>query len=72
MVMDKQEITQADLEQLAAAMAQAIPDLDCPECCEQGWKYQYVEMSAELFRDHWEWHCLMNAIVRYRHARKPD
>lgn len=68
--MDHQEITDEDLERLAAAMAMAIPDLDCPECCEQGWKYRYVEMSAALYRDEWEWHCLFNAILRYRHAMK--
>ena len=68
--MDHPEVTDEDLERLTAALAMAIPDLDCPECCEQGWKYRYVEMSAALYRDEWEWHCLFNAIVRYRHARK--
>lgn len=67
--MDHQEITAEDLERFAAAMAHAIPDLDCPDCCEQGWKYQYVEMSAAFYRDQWEWHCLLGAILRYRRAR---
>lgn len=68
--MDRKEITPEDLERFAAAMANAIPDIDCPDCCEQGWKYQYVEMSAALYRDEWEWHCLLNAILRYRRAKK--
>ena len=67
--MDKQEITLEDLEQLAAAMARALPELDCPECCDQGWKYEYVEKSAALFQEEWEWHCLYHAILRYRRER---
>jgi hypothetical protein len=67
--MDHQEITTEDLERFATAMADAIPDLDCPDCCEQGWKYQYVEMSAAIYRDQWEWHCLLSAILRHRRAR---
>lgn len=70
MTMDKQEITDEDLERFAAELARAIPDLDCPECCEQGWKYQYMEMSAEIYRDHLEWHCLMNAIIGHRQTKK--
>ena len=64
--MDKQEITLEDLEQLAAAMARALPDLDCPECCERGWKYEYMEKSAALYQEEWEWHCLARALVHYR------
>ena len=47
-----------ELERLAYAMAQAIPDLDCPDCCECGWTYQYMEYSAQLYRDELEWACL--------------
>ncbi|SNS91328.1 hypothetical protein SAMN06265795_10949 [Noviherbaspirillum humi] len=68
--MDKQEITLEELHQLAAYMAQAIPDLDCPECCECGWVYHYIERSAELYREEWEWACLAQALVRYRRTRQ--
>lgn len=67
--MDKQEVTIADLERLAAAMAQAIPNLECPECCDCGWTYQYVERSAQLYTEEWEWACLARAIVQYRLTR---
>ena len=70
--MDKQEITLEDLERFAAVMASAIPDLDCPECCEQGWKYVYMEKSAALFHDEWEWHCLALAILHRRVRRRPQ
>jgi len=68
--MEPKEITPEDLEQFAAALAKALPDLDCPECCDQGWRYQYMERSAALFQDEWEWHCLAHVIVRYRHTRQ--
>ena len=64
--MTPREITSEDLERFAAEMAKAIPGLDCPECCEQGWKYRYMERSAALYRDEWEWHCLALAILRCR------
>ena len=70
--MDKQEISLEELERFAAEMARAVPDLDCPECCEQGWKYRYVEMSATLFREEWEWHCLARVIEGYRTRKQRD
>ena len=63
--MENQEITLEDLERFAAVLAQAIPDLDCPECCDVGWKYQYMEKSAALFREEWEWRCLAVAVQIY-------
>lgn len=67
--MKPQDITLEDLERFAAAMANAIPDLDCPECCDQGWRYQYMEKSAALHQDEWEWHCLAIAIARRRNRQ---
>lgn len=64
--MDEQQITMEDLERLALAMAQAIPKLDCPECCDCGLVYQYAERSAELYREEWEWACLANVLIRYQ------
>ncbi|RZI44162.1 hypothetical protein EGT07_01660 [Herbaspirillum sp. HC18] len=68
--MEKQEITLEDLERFAEALAQAIPHLDCPEQCEQSWKYQYVEMSADLYREEWEWHCLASVIHAHHRKKK--
>jgi hypothetical protein len=70
--MEKLEITEEVLERLAASMAQAIPDLECPERCDCGWVYRYVELSAKFYREEWEWACLAYAIVRYRVARKSE
>jgi hypothetical protein len=53
-------------------MVQAMPDLDCPECCDCGWTYQYVELSAQLYRDELEWSCLSSTIVHYHIARKSN
>lgn len=67
--MEKHEITLQDLERMAAEMAAAIPELECPECCEQGWKYQYVELSARLYQDEWEW-ARLAAILLQRRSRQ--
>ncbi|WP_147376875.1 hypothetical protein [Noviherbaspirillum saxi] len=64
--MEKHEISIEDLERLAANMAQRIPDLECPECCDDGWVHQYVELSAQLYQDEWEWSCLALAFTQYR------
>lgn len=68
-MMDGQQITKEDLERMALVMAQAIPDLDCPECCDCGVVYQYVERSSEIYREEWEWACLANLLIHYRHSR---
>jgi hypothetical protein len=68
--MEEREITLDDLKRMAMAMAQKIPEIDCPECCDCGWTYQYVELSAGLYQDEWEWACLSDTIVRYRLARQ--
>lgn len=70
--MEKREVTLEDLQQLAAALAQKIPDTDCPECCDRGVVYQYVERSAKLYNDEWEWACLSSAIIRHYRAKKSE
>jgi hypothetical protein len=69
-MMDRQQITMEDLERLALTMAEAIPNLECPECCDCGVVYQYVERSAELYREEWEWACLANGIIYYQANRQ--
>ena len=68
--MEGTEPTVEELERLANAMAQALHNLECPECCDCGWRYQYVELSSGLYQDEWEWACLGNAIVQYQRSRK--
>ena len=65
------DIRQDDLERMVALMLQALPTLDCPQCCDQGHRYQYVEMSAQMYRDEWEWACFSVAILEYRQQRQP-
>jgi hypothetical protein len=71
-MMEKHEITIEDLERMAAAMAHAIPDLECPECCAIEWRHHYVELSAALYRDEWEWSCFASALLQYRAQRKAN
>ena len=68
--MEEVEVTLDDLERLAMAMAQKISEIDCPECRDCGWTYQYVELSSSLYRDEWEWACLSEKIIRYRLSRQ--
>jgi hypothetical protein len=68
--MSKPEISMQELEQLAARMAAAIPDLDCPECCECTWKYHYIEGSAQMYQEEWEWAILVGTIHHYHRKKK--
>lgn len=69
--MERQEISLEQLEMMAAAMAQALPDLECPECCECTWVYHYIERSAVLYQEEHDWACLFQALLRYRALRCP-
>jgi hypothetical protein len=70
--MDGPQVTNEDLERLAFALAQTLPELDCPDCCDCGELYQYCERSAELYREEWEWACLANVLIRYQAVRRPQ
>jgi hypothetical protein len=70
--MEKHEITLEDLERMATAMAHAIPDLECPECCTVELRHHYVELSAALYQDEWEWACFATALAQYRAQRKAN
>lgn len=69
--MEKHEITVQDLERLAEAMAQRITDLDCPECCDCGPVYQYMELSVALYQEEWEW-ALLAHTLHLRRKMKPS
>jgi hypothetical protein len=68
--MEKQEISEAELMRLADAMAQKLPELDCPEHCDCGWRYQYIELSAQLYQEEWEWACFSAVLLQYQAGRK--
>lgn len=65
--MEKQAVV-VDLEQLAMLMAQALPDLECPECC--GPIHGFIESGSKVYQEEWEWACLFYAIRCARQARK--
>jgi hypothetical protein len=65
--MDKQALTEKELEQLAYMMALALKDLDCPDCC--GPVHAFIEMGAQRYREEWEWACLVQ-LVQHRHKIK--
>jgi hypothetical protein len=51
--MENQQQALVDLEKLASLMAQALPDLDCPECC--GPVHQFIEFGAHVYQEQREW-----------------
>ena len=67
--LESDEVSMEELERLANAMVRAIPDLDCPECCDCGWRYQFMEKSAQWYQEEWEWACLANTLIYYRHKK---
>ena len=60
------EVQREDLERMVALMVALLPTLDCPECCDQGHRYKYVELSAAFYRDEWEVACLATALMQRR------
>lgn len=66
---DRHEVSMEDLERMAYRMAQAIPELECPDQCECTWVYHYIERSADLYREEYEWACFAQVLVEYRQRR---
>jgi hypothetical protein len=69
--MEKQKfivIDLADVEQLASLMAQALPELDCPDCC--GPTYEFIEFGAGVYQEEWEWACFSTAVIHTRTKRR--
>lgn len=58
-----QEALEQELRQLAYQMAQALADLDCPDCCSP--LHAFIEHGCEVYREEWEWACLVQ-IVHYK------
>ena len=68
--MKESEITTEDLEQLAMKMAMAIPELDCPDCCECGVVFHYIEKSAKLYHEEWTWAFFTESMLYLRTKRR--
>jgi hypothetical protein len=66
--MDHHDAIVRDLETLARMMAEALPDLDCPECC--GPVHEFIEVGARFYQEEWEWACLATVLVHTRRSRK--
>lgn len=69
--MDEHEIPHEELQRMVETLVRLLPTLDCPECCDQGHRYQYIELSASFYRDEWEWAQLSSALLRYRPRTRP-
>ena len=61
--MSKEQALEQQLRQLAYQMAQALADLDCPDCC--GPVHAFIEHGCEVYREEWEWACLVQ-VVRHK------
>lgn len=57
-----------DLEQLATLMAQALPELECPDCC--GPTYEFIDIGASFYQEEWEWACFSRAVIHTRTRRR--
>ena len=64
--LDEQQAIEQELHQLAYRMAQALADLDCPDCC--GAVHSFIEHGCHVYREEWEWACFVQ-LVRHRGAR---
>lgn len=63
--LDEQQAIEQELHQLAYRMAQALADLDCPDCC--GALHAFIEHGCDVYREEWEWACFVQ-VVRHRHG----
>ena len=61
--LDEQQARERELHSLAYAMAQALAELDCPDCC--GELHVFIEHGCEVYREEWEWACFVQ-VVRHR------
>lgn len=64
--LNEQQAIEQELHQLALRMAQALADLECPDCC--GELHTFIEHGCEVYREEWEWACFVQ-VVRHRCRR---
>ncbi len=69
--MDQPDPSHEHLQRMVEALVRLLPTLECPECCDQGHRYQYIELSAAFYRDEWEWAHFSGALLRYRPKAAP-
>ena len=65
--LDNEQATEKQLQQLALRMAQALAELDCPDCC--GAVHTFIEHGCEVYREEWEWACFVQ-VVHYSRLRR--
>lgn len=65
--LDNKQATEEQLQQLALRMAQALAELDCPDCC--GAVHTFIEHGCEVYREEWEWACFVQ-VVHYSRSRR--
>jgi methionyl-tRNA synthetase len=61
--LEEQRALEQELHRLAYQMAQALAELDCPDCC--GEVHAFIEHGCEVYREEREWACFVQ-LVRYR------
>lgn len=66
--MNETHIVVVDLDQLCAAMAQALPDLECPECC--GPIYECIESGSKIYLEEMYWAYFFSCIHQTRQKRQ--
>ena len=66
MNLNEQQAIEQELHQLAHRMAQALADLECPDCC--GPLHTFIEHGCEVYREEWEWACFVQ-VVQHRWRR---
>ena len=59
-----EEALEQELRQLAYRMAQALAELDCPDCC--GPVHAFIEHGGSVYREEWEWACFVQVVHRRR------
>ena len=61
--LDEEQAIEQELHRLAYRMAQALDQLDCPDCCNE--LHVFIEHGCEVYREEWEWACFVQ-LVRHR------
>ena len=60
----REEALEQEVRQLAYRMAQALAELDCPDCC--GPVHAFIEHGCDVDREEWEWACFVQVVHRRR------
>lgn len=66
--MNQTQVVVIDLDELCAAMARALPDLECPECC--GPIYECIENGSKIYLEELYWAYFFTCINTARLRRQ--